>query len=124
MAITQIEFLVMRTLRLRGILAEGCSAFEMGESNWYGDVPTAELAGDVETLTSDADGRAKLLAELRDADAAGNRYRMARVFFHGLCGFANYAANDPGTATSEYKYDLNFPLAVGQPADVVLNFGT
>jgi hypothetical protein len=124
LAITQTEFIVMRTLRLKGVLPEGCSAIELGESNWYGDVPTADLARDVEALTADPARRAQLLADLADAEAARDNYRIARVFFHGLVGCAAYAANDPGTRTSEYKYDLNFPLAINQPADLVMNFGT
>ena len=127
MAVTALEYLVVTSLRDHGRWPAGPSVLETGESNWYGDVPLDDMAADVARLTIDPQARDRLTAvlnEVRKAERPSRMYELAKVFFHGIAGASSYAAIDPGTANSRYKFDLNQPVPIDEMFDVVCNFGT
>src|SRR5437016_649098 len=100
MAITALQYVVMRALREQKALLEGASMLELGESNWYGDVGTDQLAEDITTYVSDSTRRDALLADLRDAEQTLNEpniYRIAKIFFRGIGGCSSLVSIDPGT---------------------------
>jgi hypothetical protein len=51
-------------------------------------------------------------------------YEIARVFFSGIVDAASYSAIDPGTPTSRYQFDLNFPVPLEEQFDLSINNGT
>jgi hypothetical protein len=124
-AITGLEYVVFSSLRMHGVLPKRSNVLEFGESNWYGDVPVAQLDQDIQNLVRDDDGG--LLRELRGVVAANGPsvlYEIARVFFRGIVDAASYCAIDPGTPTSRYQFDLNFPVPLEEEFDVTINNGT
>ena len=127
MAITALEYLVVTSLRDYGQWPAGPSVLETGQSNWYGDVPLDDLAADLARINRDPADRSRLsldLAEIRSASRPEKLYELAGLFFTGIVGASSYAAIDPGTPGSRYKFDLNFPVPIAESFDVVCNFGT
>lgn len=125
MAITGLEYVVFSSLRAHGVLPPRSRLLEFGESNWYGDVPISQLDQDIQNLVRDDDG--ELLKELRVAVATNGPellYEIARVFFRGIVDAAYYCAIDPGTPSSRYQFDLNFPIPLEEQFDLTVNNGT
>jgi SAM-dependent methyltransferase len=127
MAITGLEFLVFTSLRKHNLLPEKPDVLELGESNWYGDVPIAQLEATIKEFVTQPDRQESLLKRLRQAVVGGNSeslYEIARVFFAAVLDFSSYAANDPGTAGSTYQFDLNLPVQLDKQFDLIINIGT
>ncbi len=127
MAITGLEFLVFSSLRKHNLLPKKPSVLELGESNWYGDVPIAELEKTIGELVAEPQQRASLLDRLNKAALAASPqslYEIARVFFAGMTDFSSYNAIDPGTSGSKYQFDLNQPVPLEEKFDLVINIGT
>jgi SAM-dependent methyltransferase len=125
LAITGLEYVVFSSLRSHGLLPARSHVLEFGESNWYGDVPVSQLDQDIQALMTD--DRDSLLKELRGAVAVNGPqvlYEIARIFFRGIVDAASYAAIDPGSPTSRYQFDLNFPILLEDQFDVTINNGT
>ena len=127
MAITGLEYIVFTSLRAHGLLPPKPRVIELGESNWYGDVPTEQLERDVSAFVADATTRDGLLANLRDAvqaKRADQLYEIARVFWRAFLDPASYDAIDPGTPGRRYAFDLNQPVPLAEQFDLTVNIGT
>jgi hypothetical protein len=125
-AITALEYLVFSTLRKHGQLPVSPRVLELGESNWYGDVPVEQLEQDVNQYVDEAARPATLdrLREVWSSDAKNRLYDVARIFFEVFLQPASYAAIDPGTPGSQYKFDLNQPVPLADKFGVTINIGT
>lgn len=124
MAVTALEHMVLCSLREHGLLPAAPAVIELGESNWYGDVPVDQLAADLTRFAPDAE---RSVAALREAAAARRPdypYELARAFFRGVIGAAPYVTIDPGTPGSTYRFDLNEPVPLTEQFDLVMNIGT
>lgn len=130
MAITAIEYKLLRDLRRARLLPKNPHVVEFGEANWYGDVPKAMLFKDLDELLPDAAVRAAARGELEalfarheggDEDAL---FAVARIFYRAILEPASWTAVDMGGTERALKLDLNRPVDLGRTFDVVLNFGT
>lgn len=127
MAITGLEYIVFTSLRTHALLPVKPRVVELGESNWYGDVPTEQLERDISAFVVDPTNRDQLLATLRDAVSANGPdqlYQIARVFWRAMVDPASYDAIDPGTPGSRYQFDLNEPVPLTEQFDLTVNIGT
>src|SRR5947209_2563292 len=100
-AITGLEYIVFSSLRGHGLLPAKPRVLELGESNWYGDVPTEQLARDLRGFVTDVAEGDDLVAKLRDAVTAkrpDQLYEIARIFWRAFVDPASFDAIDPGTA--------------------------
>lgn len=126
MAITQVEYALIRKLREVGVLKPGSSLIEFGQSNWYGDVPLEQLHADIDLFAA-LEKRASLRARLDHLTASKPQemlFDIAGVFYECFLDPSQYAAIDYGGTAIARKHDLNTPLtAVGQ-FDVAIDFGT
>ena len=126
-AITGLEFLVFSSLRQHNLLPKKPTVLELGESNWYGDVSTAQLESAIHEFVTEPARRESLIDRLKNAAVTAppdSLYRIARIFFEGLTDFSTYSAIDPGTPGSTYQFDLNLPVPLEQQFDLVINIGT
>jgi hypothetical protein len=126
MAITGLSYTVLRTLREHKLLPDSPAMIEMGESNWYGDVPLQQLAQDIQAFVTDADKRDELLRQLHALDPNSNlaAYEVAKIFFRGIGGCTSVESIDPGEPGSTYKFDLNLPVPLQRTYQLVMNYGT
>ena len=127
MAITSLEYQLLWALRLQKALPPRPRVLELGESNWYADVPLETLARDVKALVEDPVRREELLSRLdkaRSAPVPTNLYETARVCFAALLDTTDYRAIDPGTPSATYRFDLNLAVPLREKFDVTLNLGT
>ena len=128
MAITNIEYALLRRLRESGVIVDNPSVLEFGQSNWYGDVPLDTLAEDIrknidsETEANELIGR---LDHLSKGQPRNWLFGIADVFWRTFLGPHTYAAIDlHGIDDRAHKLDLNEPVSLDQQFDIVCNFGT
>jgi hypothetical protein len=126
-AITGLEYVVFSSLRAHHIFPAKPAVLELGESNWYGDVPVNQLTKDLDELVADPDKRRHLAEQLQES-AAANRpnilYEIARIFFQAVFDPISYTAIDPGTPSSQHQFDLNEPVPMDEQFDITMNIGT
>jgi SAM-dependent methyltransferase len=126
MSVTALSYAMMKSLRRGNALPREARMIEMGESNWYGDVPLSQLAADIRQIESDHAVREQHIAELRSLRSEDPRaaYDVAKVFFRGIAGCSSIASIDPGEPHSTYKFDLNEQVPLTETFDLVINYGT
>lgn len=126
MAITTIEYALFSTLREQDVFPLGADMLELGEANWYGDVPLDTLAADVRRLARPDDVES-LMTRLRAASRSTDEFRlweMAKVFYGAFCHQSEPTSIDFHGTPKALKLDLNGPIDLGRRFGVVLNLGT
>lgn len=131
MAITAIEYKLLRDFARRGDLPKRPAVIEFGESNWYGDVSIAQLDTDIGQFVADPDTRTRLrdrLAHEAKRLAAGEDdagWRVAKIAYAAFLGPESLIAVDMGGRTEEaLKLDLNEKVSLPRQYDIAINFGT
>jgi SAM-dependent methyltransferase len=128
MAITHVEYALIRRLKEQSALPENPSVLELGQSNWYGDVPLDTLVQDIRRFVSpaqDAEALVNRLANLAQAQDGNWLFDIADIFWQVFLGPDTYAAIDmDGVDARAHKFDLNEPVPLKEQFDVVCNFGT
>jgi hypothetical protein len=126
-AISALEYGVIFFLKGSGLLPKRPRVLELGESNWYGDISTEQLAGDIRKHGADVGQRDELLKTL-DESVKANRpdklYEIARVFWRAGFDFESYSAIDTTTPGAKYRFNLNVPISLAEQFDITLNIGT
>lgn len=123
MAISVIEYSLIRSLQEQNLLPRGGDLLEIGEANWYGDVSLDALRADI-TRFAAPERKADLLAA---ADAAAQRgdmqaqFDLGKVFWHTFLGPASISAIDFAGSAIAQRLDLNLPINLGQRFDIVHN---
>ena len=128
MAITQIEYALVRRLKDEGLIPENPSILDLGQSNWYGDVPIKDFIADIRRYVSDSVEAESLVDQVISvAETQSDRwlFKMADLFWQTFLGPHTYEAIDlHGVDERAHKYDLNEPVPLETQYDVVCNFGT
>lgn len=126
MAISVIEYQLVRTLQEQGLLPRGGDLLEVGEANWYGDISLDILRADIARFAA-PERRAELLQQLEAAAAKSDAralYDLGKVFWHTFLSPASIAAIDFDGTEIAQKLDLNQPIELGRRFDIVHNAGT
>ena len=114
MAIARNEYDFLKRLRESGALPDAPSLLELGESNWYGDVPPDELRADA----------LRLGAEFPETNW-DDKFSVAKGIWRSVLGVASFAAIDLDGDRPVLHHDLNTPLPGETPGyDLVANLGT
>lgn len=128
MAITQIEYALIRRVVKQRLFPSNPSILELGQSNWYGDVPLQDFLKDIKLFVSDAEQATQLLAKvstLVNDKPEHWQFGLADVFWQTFLGPHTYTAIDfDGVDDRALKYDLNEPVPLETQHDIVCNFGT
>jgi len=124
MAITAVAYQVFAEMRNRGIWPQNQHVLEIGESNWYGDVPLETLIRDAKQWTS-PEQWSDIADEIHAAvDGPQQLFDLAKAFYRVLLQPASMTAIDyQGTETAQ-RQNLNCPLALPRQYGVVVNLGT
>ena len=129
MAITIIEYALIRRLRELGLVKPGGTLIEFGEANWYGDVSIETLRADIGIFAGSED-RAPLLARLEELDATRPKFMdfdLAKVFYGCFMNHTAHTAVDLHGTAAALKLNLNEPIAGlldGRRFDTMFDFGT
>lgn len=107
MAITTGDYLLWKLLGERGRLPDKPSVIEIGEANWYGDVPLADLHRDY-CVSYNCD-----------------LFQLAKDYYRAVLDYRLLRSIDLSGTESALRYDLNRPLPEHLPQfDVLINTGT
>jgi len=123
MAISIIEYHLIRSLQEQGQIPPGGDLLEIGEANWYGDVGVDVLRADIARFAAPGD-REALTAALAAAERADARWDIAKIFWRTFLRPASITAIDLDGSAAALKLDLNQPLSLGRQFQVVHNSGT
>jgi hypothetical protein len=100
---------------------------ELGESEWYGDVPPEELHDLVDRVVSDGARQEALHARLDAllAGAAPHRgWDLAKAFYSALLDYRELVSIDFHGTPAARAIDLNHPVDLGERFDMVIDIGT
>lgn len=126
MAITALEYFLLAELAGAGVLPPEPAVLELGEANWYGDVPLDRLAADIRAGRLAATEKKALLARL---DRAAGRtddmrlFEIAKVALNLFTGYRSLISIDLNGASS-LRFDLNQPVPLDRRFDLILDLGT
>ncbi|OGT98221.1 MAG: hypothetical protein A2X80_06615 [Geobacteraceae bacterium GWB2_52_12] len=127
MAITAVEDEIFSELKKAGVLPCNPSLLELGEANWYGDVPYERLSKDICRLEGDLEKQIELLQKLIEvvrAQQSDMSWDVAKIFYRVFLDYRETVAIDFGGTEKSLKLDLNHPITLGREFDVVYNGGT
>lgn len=127
MALTAVDYQVFMALRRKGVLPARPSVLELGEAEWYGDVPAETLSDTIDQLTQDSELRAQLRAQLTAAlrrDSSTWSWDLAKIFYRALLDYRRIVAIDFHGTPAALKLDLNYPVAIGEQFEMLVNSGT
>lgn len=132
MPITKVTYKLISDLKDSGLLPSSPSVLELGQSNWYGDVPIEHLEADVSRLVKDEKRRINLLNSCQkcreklalvqpDLSAL---WELPYIFFKVILNVEKYTAIDLSGSSESLKLDLNQPVDLGCQYDLVMDLGT
>jgi SAM-dependent methyltransferase len=128
MAITHIEYALLRRLKDENLLPEDASVLELGQSNWYGDVPVEDFIADIRRYgpnKAESERLVEQVVSVAETQARGWLFQMADLFWQTFLGPHSYEAIDlHGVDERAHKLDLNEPVPLKDQYDIVCNFGT
>ncbi len=127
MAITHNDRLVFLRLHHAGLLPPHPSMLELGEGQWYGDVPLETLSEDIDDLVHDDARREELhllMAKILCGETAVQSWDLAKLFFSACLDYRKYTAIDFHGTPEALKIDLNYPVSLGEQFDILINAGT
>ncbi len=104
MAISRGDVVLWKQLKARDAIPFRPSVLEIGEANWFGDFPVAEVPG---------------------MDASGDIFALGKAFYRATLDYSKIVSIDFNGTPAALKYDLNHPLPSSLGLfDVVINTGT
>ncbi|HEC06551.1 MAG TPA: hypothetical protein ENJ12_06855 [Thiolapillus brandeum] len=132
MPITNITYNLVREIRRAGLFPSKPHVLEIGESNWYGDVPYEQLQQDIDSLVLQDDIKGYLKSEFaRCVDLIENHglsnaasFDLSRIFYKTYLDYESYTAVDLGGSSSALKLDLNNPIDLDRQYEITISFGT
>jgi len=125
MAITAIEYSIIKRLRDLDKLPLASSILEIGESNWYGDIPLEVLGQDIYAygLEHERENLFCELSSIAESRPPSMLFDIAKIwyrtFFHA-CPTLIIDQDGP----NELKLDLNQRIKLDHCYDCVIDFGT
>lgn len=107
MAISRAHYEFLRNLQRAGHLSTGGSLLEIGQANWFGDMPLGELAG-----------------EGCNVAGCSDLFEVAKRVYDQMFAPDRIDAIDLTPGSDAWQYDLNEPIELMRHYDVVINHGT
>jgi hypothetical protein len=127
MAITRIEYELLKNISSLEIIKENPNILELGEANWYNDVDLNEFFLDIDYLVKDENEKSLLFSQLNKIIKESRPqmlFDIAKVFWHAFFRPSSLTAIDFDGTEHSSKQDLNYPLNLPLRYDMVTNIGT
>lgn len=132
MPINTLTYKIIRDMNTAGILPRHPHIPELGESNWYGDIPIEQLERDINELAGKPEIREELIKAYlsckeklsSDPPRYEALWELSHIFYKVFLNYASYTAIDLGGSDNALKLDLNHPVELDRKYDMVIDFGT
>ena len=128
MALTEGEYDIISAAREADVLPPKPVVLQIGEANWYGDVPIKRFVADIRRIVTDEARQEKLIEELEnEVLSEKNQYwsfDLARMFYRVFLDYESIEAIDMQGTPAARRLDLNRPIHPERQFDVVLCIGT
>jgi hypothetical protein len=124
MAITQIEYALLRYLKTNNLLPQNPQILEFGENNWYGDVPFDQFRADIaQSGRPDILDLQMQLDQLMEREDQNRLFDLAKLFWQVFVNYQSITAIDLG-GLNAHQFDLNYPVVMDCQFELTVNFGT
>ncbi len=132
MAISHIEYQLIRDMAGAGLFPKQPHVIEFGECNWYGDVSYQQLEQDIDQFVAVPELQKSLrqelercIKELESPDPPLKpRWDIAKIFYQVFLNYDSITAIDLDGMETALKLDLNQPISLDRQFDLAINFGT
>ncbi len=132
MAITAADVALWKKLRAMGVIPPAPAVVEIGQANWFGDVPTDWMEGAIAAQCAAKSSAWRAMSSLAtlqamSEDARACSFGLARLFWLDVFrDLATIDAIDLHGEPEAIRYDLNTPVPADLCArfDVLVNTGT
>lgn len=132
MPIHALTYKIICDISSTGILPENPHILELGESNWFGDLPLKKLGQDIRSRVSNQALKTELLERLvecsnqltQDPPLYEALWELPKIFYKAVLNYASYTAIDLSGSQNSLKLDLNKPIELDRQYDIVIDFGT
>lgn len=127
MAISMLEYRVIREIRDTGLIPQNPKVLEFGDSNWYGDVPIDTLLENIREYVPDEKKQKELsdrLTHLTANPTEFSTFEIAGIFFQTFLNGPAYSSIDITSPLATYNFNLNGPIDLREEFDFTINFGT
>jgi SAM-dependent methyltransferase len=127
MAISTIQYYIIRELFQGGFVPQNGALLEIGEANWYNDIDPLAMAEDVKRFVTEPvrrDALVQRIAELANSEDQEWQFHIAKVYYELFFAPSEIQAIDFGGTAIAKKLDLNMPVVLDRRFDVVINHGT
>lgn len=131
MALSHSIMAALVHLKEKGAIGTCGSILEIGEQNWYNDVPMSDIGQLIDRFAPEAnkpafrERLAQLIEDAKDEsklrDAA---FAAGRLFYRILFDAEKYLAIDLHGTQYSVAHDLNFPVPITEQYDIVTDLGT
>ncbi len=126
MAIARVHYEVIKELRNLNLLKVQGSILELGEQNWYGDIPIKLLHDDI-AIYADNYLKEQLVKELVliwEKKPATLPYDITKIWYKTFFQAKSINAIDLHGTNKALKIDLNLPHELNRQYDYVIDIGT
>ena len=126
MAISAIEYALFRNMRQQDVLELGLDVLELGQANWYGDIPLDIFMRDISMFaaSSSKDQLIEDVKTLQDKKPISFSFDIAEIWWKAFVQPKSLTAIDFNGTEKALKIDLNHPISLPQKYGLVTNFGT
>lgn len=132
MPITKVTYKLISDMKTAGILPDHPHVLELGESNWYGDLPLSLLKNDIAQHAVGTEERAALLASIEDCERKLTAeppklealWELSRLFYKTFLRYETFTTIDLSGSPQALKLDLNETVSLDRCYGMVINFGT
>ena len=125
MAISRAEYSILRDLCIARAVSEKPRLLELGDANWYGDVPVQQLADDIRRVV-EPQRREQVMARLVETLRHQDKYMLfeiAKICYEAFVGYVSRTAVDLNGSPGALRFDLNLPIRLDGQFDIVVNSG-
>ena len=132
MPIHAATYKIICDMSAAGIIPENPNILELGESNWYGDVPLQQLEQDIQSRVKSQELKTELLGRLVECSKKLTQnppryealWELSQIFYKATLNHASYTAIDLDGSRNALKHDLNVPINLDRQYEIVIDFGT
>jgi hypothetical protein len=126
MAINAIDYALWRTMAAKKVLAAKPDVLEIGEANWYSDVPLDHLADDIPKFAVPelAASLLETLRQIRAQDPDRYLFDIAKIFYKTFLDYQSITAIDQHGTSAALKFDLNEAVPIAKRFHITINNGT
>src|SRR5271166_6315231 len=117
MAIGIPEYCLLSLARELNLIPQHPEILEIGEANWYGDVPLEQLKNDlIKNWTGVCEDLYAIEKQIESEEANKTvigSFDIVKYFYSSLCEYTELVSIDPNGTKDAIRVNVNYPVELG-----------